>query len=56
MSKLVGDVRAVVEHFGEKQAVIIGHDWGGAIAWSFAMAHPEMTERLVILNLPHLRK
>ena len=54
MPKLVGDVKAVVEHFGRKQAVIVGHDWGGAVAWSFAMEHPEMTERLVILNLPHL--
>jgi pimeloyl-ACP methyl ester carboxylesterase len=53
MPKLVGDVKAVVEHFGKKQAVIVGHDWGGAIAWSFAMHHPEMTERLIILNLPH---
>ena len=53
MPKLVGDVKAVVEHFGKRQAVIVGHDWGGAIAWSFAMEHPEMTERLVILNLPH---
>ena len=54
MPKLVGDVKAVVEHFNQKQAVIVGHDWGGAVAWSFAMAYPAMTERLVILNLPHL--
>jgi len=54
MSALVGDVKAVVEHFNRRQAVIVGHDWGGAIAWTFAMQHPEMTERLVILNLPHL--
>lgn len=53
MSKLVADVKAVVEHFDRKQAVIVGHDWGGAVAWSFAMAHPEMTDRLIILNLPH---
>jgi pimeloyl-ACP methyl ester carboxylesterase len=53
MPKLVADVKAVIEHFKQKQAVIAGHDWGGAIAWSFAMTHPEMTERLVILNLPH---
>ena len=53
MPKLVGDVKAVVEHFERKQAVIVGHDWGGAIAWAFAMQHPDMTERLVILNLPH---
>ena len=53
MPKLVGDVKAVVEHFGKKQAVIVGHDWGGAIAWMFAMQHPEMTDRLIILNVPH---
>ena len=53
MDKLVGDVAAVLEHFKQEKATIIGHDWGGAIAWSFAMLHPEKTERLVILNLPH---
>ncbi|MEO2015798.1 MAG: alpha/beta hydrolase [Fuerstiella sp.] len=54
MPKLVGDVQAVIRHFERDKAVIIGHDWGGAVAWSFAMAFPEMTDRLVILNLPHL--
>ena len=53
MEKLVSDVQAVIKHFGADKATVIGHDWGGAVAWSFAMAHPEMTERLVILNLPH---
>ncbi len=52
---LVADVAAVIRHLGETKAVITGHDWGGAIAWSFAMAHPEMTERLIVLNLPHPR-
>jgi pimeloyl-ACP methyl ester carboxylesterase len=53
LPKLVGDVEAVIKHFGKDKATVIGHDWGGMIAWSFAMQHPEMTERLVILNLPH---
>ena len=53
MPKLVGDIKAVVEHFDRKNAVIVGHDWGGMIAWTFAMQYPQMTERLVILNLPH---
>jgi pimeloyl-ACP methyl ester carboxylesterase len=53
MPKLTGDVKAILEHFGQERAVIVGHDWGGAVAWSFAMEYPEMTERLVILNLPH---
>jgi pimeloyl-ACP methyl ester carboxylesterase len=53
LSKLVGDVDAVVKHFKQDKAVIVGHDWGGIIAWTFAMTHPEKTDRLIILNLPH---
>lgn len=53
MPKLVADVAAVIKHFKQDKAVIVGHDWGGAVAWTFAMMHPEMTDRLVILNLPH---
>ena len=53
--KLVGDVVAVVKHFGTGKAVIVGHDWGGLVAWTFAMTHPELTDRLVVLNLPHPR-
>jgi pimeloyl-ACP methyl ester carboxylesterase len=55
MKLLVGDVAAVVRHFKQEKAIIVGHDWGGAIAWTFAMALPEMTDRLIILNLPHFR-
>jgi len=55
MNKLVGDIVAVVAHFNRDKAIIVGHDWGGMVAWSFAMQHPEMTEKLVILNLPHPR-
>ena len=53
MPKLVSDVKAVIDHFGRTEATIIGHDWGGMVAWSFAMQHPEITRRLIILNLPH---
>ncbi|HLJ11537.1 MAG TPA: alpha/beta hydrolase [Planctomycetaceae bacterium] len=53
MAKLVGDVAAVIDHFKQEKATIIGHDWGGAIAWAFAMQYPARTERLVVLNLPH---
>jgi pimeloyl-ACP methyl ester carboxylesterase len=55
MRLLVADVAAVVRHLGRDKATIIGHDWGGVIAWQFAMNLPAMTERLVILNLPHPR-
>jgi pimeloyl-ACP methyl ester carboxylesterase len=53
MDKMVGDVAAVLDHFRRDKAVIVGHDWGGIIAWTFAMTHPDKTDRLVILNLPH---
>jgi len=53
MPLLVADIAAVIHHLGRDKAVIVGHDWGGAIAWTFALTRPEMTERLVILNLPH---
>ncbi len=53
LPKLVGDVEAVLKHFKQDKAVIVGHDWGGVVAWTFAMMHPEKTDRLIILNLPH---
>ena len=55
MRLLVGDVAAVIRHLGRDKATIVGHDWGGMVAWQFAMHLPAMTERLVILNLPHPR-
>jgi pimeloyl-ACP methyl ester carboxylesterase len=53
MQHLVGDVEAVINHLGEDSATIVGHDWGGAVAWQFAFALPQMVDNLVILNLPH---
>ena len=55
MRLLVGDVVAVIKSLGRDKAVIVGHDWGGAVAWQFAINVPQMTDRLIILNLPHLR-
>ena len=51
MPLLVGDVAA--EDAGE--AIVVGHDWGGAVAWNVAMTRPELVKLLVILNLPHPR-
>ncbi len=55
MRLLVGDVQAVIQHAGRQKAIIAGHDWGGAIAWQFARYLPAMTDKLIILNLPHPR-
>ncbi len=53
MPKLVADVDAVVKHFKADKAIIVGHDWGGMVAWTYAMTHPDKTDKLIILNLPH---
>ena len=45
----------MIRALGEDEAIVVGHDWGGAVAWTFAMAFPAMTRRLVILNTPHPR-
>jgi epoxide hydrolase 4 len=50
---LVNDIGAVIKAEGRSNAVIVGHDWGGAVAWTLAMTHPEWIQALVILNLPH---
>jgi epoxide hydrolase 4 len=50
---IVEDVRALAEKLGAKKFVLVGHDWGGAIAWAFGAAHPEMLEALIIVNAPH---
>lgn len=53
MPYLVSDVAAVIGAEGEERAVVVGHDWGGMIAWSVAMTRPDVVDRLIILNLPH---
>ncbi len=50
---LVGDVVAVMDHFNTEEAIVVGHDWGGAVAWATAMFHPGRVSRLIICNLPH---
>jgi pimeloyl-ACP methyl ester carboxylesterase len=52
---LVGDVIAVIHSLGRQKAIIVGHDWGGMVAWQLAMNVPDVVDRLIILNLPHPR-
>ena len=49
------DVKELIESLGEPSARVAGHDWGGATAWELAMRHPEVVDRLAILNSPHPR-
>ena len=51
---LLEDIRGVADHFrAGGKLTLVGHDWGGALAWAFAMAHPEYLHKLVIVNAPH---
>ena len=47
------DIKELIESLGERAARVAGHDWGGATAWELAMRHPEVVDRLAILNSPH---
>ena len=54
--RLAADVRDLIAERGVNPARVAGHDWGAAVAWITAMAHPESVERLAILNVPHPRR
>jgi pimeloyl-ACP methyl ester carboxylesterase len=56
MSEFIKDVKGVIQGLGYERCVLVAHDWGGAIAWHFAYAHPEMLERLIVMNIPHPAK
>jgi pimeloyl-ACP methyl ester carboxylesterase len=50
---LADDVAGLIRSLGAENARVVGHDWGAAVAYSTAMRHPEVVERLAILNVPH---
>src|SRR5262245_26237258 len=50
---LVDDLRELARSFGHERFIVVAHDWGGAVAWSLAIHHPECVEKLVIINAPH---
>ena len=54
--KLAADTRGLIRELGAESALLVGHDFGGTVVWATAMAHPEVVERLVIMNAAHPRK
>ncbi len=56
MDELIKDVEGVIKGLGYNKCVLVGHDWGGMIGWNFAYKHPDMLDKLIILNLPHPAK
>ena len=54
--ELIKDIKGVIEGLGYDNCILVGHDWGGMLAWSFAYVYPEMVQKLIVLNLPHPAK
>lgn len=52
---LAADVRGLIRELGSESASLVGHDWGGTVAWATAMGYPEVVDRLAILNASHPR-
>jgi pimeloyl-ACP methyl ester carboxylesterase len=50
---VAADVLALAAHYTREPFVLVAHDWGGAVAWGVAIAHPERLSHLVMLNSPH---
>jgi len=53
---LAEDIHGLIAERGAETAMLAGHDWGGTLAWTLAMNHPEVVDRLAILNAAHPRK
>ena len=53
MKYLIEDIRALAEYLGYKKFILVAHDWGGGVAWPFAIRHPEYLEKLIIINAVH---
>ena len=54
--QLTADIRGLIQERGATTALLVGHDWGGTVAWDLAISHPEVVHRLAILNAAHPRK
>lgn len=53
LSLLVEDIKALADHLKAKPFILVGHDWGGVVAWAFALRYPHDLQKLIIINAPH---
>lgn len=53
---LAEDTTAIIRSLGEDRATVIGHGWGGIVAWTMGVLHPELVDGIVVVNAPHPRR
>jgi pimeloyl-ACP methyl ester carboxylesterase len=53
IERLEADVAGLIDRAGAREVVLVGHDWGGGIAWSFAAQALRRIDRLIVMNCPH---
>jgi pimeloyl-ACP methyl ester carboxylesterase len=53
LTELEADVAGLIDASGARSVLLVGHDWGAAIAWSYAMFGARPVQRLIVMNVPH---
>jgi pimeloyl-ACP methyl ester carboxylesterase len=53
IEKLMGDIAGLIKALGDDKVVLVGHDWGGVVAWGMGAMYPDLIDKLIILNAPH---
>lgn len=55
IENLTADIVELIRQLSDQKIILVGHDWGGGVAWEVAGRYPELIEKLIILNMPHLK-
>lgn len=53
MESLIGDLLGLIDHFSERQAILVGHDWGAPMVWNTAALHPQRIRAVAALSVPY---
>lgn len=53
LSNLTADIAALIRQLTSEKVILVGHDWGGGVAWQMAQSYPDLIQQMVILNMPH---
>ncbi len=53
MQSMIGDVLGLIDHFGDRQAILVGHDWGAPIVWNTTALHPKRVRAVAAMSVPY---